>query len=504
MSRIRIIPTVKHSDQFLGKLEDGLTYSILNPANNYHSVEEMYEIYKAVHGSDMTKPVIDLVAFRPDRILRQEAIIGISSTLRLRDLDEDLKMKYNAVVESINIKNFVAEGDALRTANLEEMKKISRALQDGNIASIPDSTYKRMFLTVSLHKDYTSDEHSPLEMRAVIAANRLTNEMLRERAISEVTRSLESLVSFSEAVPLSKRTASSRNSAAINGPIASGKGSSEALIRYKVEHEFSRDWDDSIKINGDSYKGLLNPEYSGATGMRAEVFSQLVQDEASFIKATLSKRIQKELDVTGSAPDVVVDANSCTDLEIDNATKGGGKMTGAIVFIPVEKALERALARGDTTGRYEHTEVMLTQHKGAIERFIQIIADRPDQHIEYTLLNNDVPRGAQANKVATFDCARKEIKIYDVDSFKAFLSKTQLDPARTMAEGTICYQQYNNATLFAEFLAKMEGSGYTVNLVAGSHTFEKEHEVYRPEEGAHKMPVGSNPVASAKKGFEIT
>ena len=120
------IPSISIHDQLKKdpKFPNGVTYAILERDNNYHTPEEMAEIYHAVNGNDNSKSVIPLVAFKPERILQQEILIGLSLKVQMSNLEEDLSKKFAEATTSILANDFITKANAVREKTLVDLKNI--------------------------------------------------------------------------------------------------------------------------------------------------------------------------------------------------------------------------------------------------------------------------------------------------------------------------------------------------------------------------------------------
>lgn len=469
--RSKLIKTIKHTDQLHDALPRGLTYSILDHRNIFRTQREMREIYHAVYGAEeMEKSVVGLIPFRPQRILQQEILIGISTKLQMKNLDIDLKRKYKTILDMIDSSNFVVYSEKIKKRNLKIIKKIHEAREKKELEVLAHNPkYKRYieaYNKISLHPTYHPEGALTEDAKVILATDEITNHDLREEAIKLVNICVERKISSGIFKPLTKRDAAHRETLAITGGIASGKGTSEAIMRYHTEYVIKRDWSDFVKVNGDSYKLILNPQYADVRdGDQALLFSQLVQDEATLIKDSIEERCKKMLDNTGKAPDIILDLNCPTPMDMEMATRGGGKLSANIVSIPVEKAIERAWGRGLSTGRYEHAEFILSKHKTSTTKFLDYIEEYAGRNVEYLALDNDVPRGEQANIFAKFDCEKRTIEILNPEYLKKFLKKTKIDISKTLSEqDTVYYEPHDENILYEQFLNRMSHVGYTITV----------------------------------------
>ena len=242
------IPTINLYDQLEGNLQGyapGASFAIFSPDNNYHTIDEIAEIYHFLYRQDKNHSIIDFIAFRPQRILAHEIIVALTVSVKLHNLREDLQQKFTLIENLINRQEFIRNGDELRANHLEDFN---------------------------------------INIAKVIEIDRLVNHQLRANAKFIVSQAIDKQIKLGLLEALSQVEANKRITFTINGAIASGKGSFESIIKQQIQESSNKSWYDLAKINGDSYKLVLNPNYIHEKSLQKIIlFSQLVQEEIHFL-----------------------------------------------------------------------------------------------------------------------------------------------------------------------------------------------------------------------------
>ncbi len=458
---MKIIPKVIPAQQLEGTLPAELqeaNFAILDSRNNYHNVQEMAEMYSAINGDDKSKPVMDLVAFRPDRLLGHNIIVELVTSVKMSNLEGDFTDKFKAVKEGINVDDFVKQGNELRENNIRQIREISQ-----NLASEPESEAKSAYLTTQINKDYVPgkfvDGSSTEEMRIIAAADKLTNKQLNEKAKDLVSKTIAQQVSLSKLEALTEHPAAERVTLSVNGAIASGKGSSEMILRNYAEESLGQPWNDFSKINGDSIKLILNSQ-DGMSPATKEVFSQLVQDEVNYLGTAINNRLKEKLVEHGQAPNVFLDKSMINPPGVDIATYGGGRVQGIVVSLDAEEAYNRSMDRGAKTGRFEDTKSILDAHAAISDTFTKFLIDNKGKDICYSVYDNNVNLGEQPNKVASFDLKNGTYEIIDQVKFRRFLNKSNLDVANSISTKEIQEKSSPQGDKELAFIAKVFQAGY--------------------------------------------
>jgi hypothetical protein len=355
---MRIIPRITHYDQFNGKLSayaEDISFAVFEPENNYYSIGEMAEIYAATLGGKIDESALDLVAFKPQRIIAHEIIIALTLSAQLQDLDKDLSSKFNLVKNAINIDEFTEFGDALWQTNIDA----ARYSNNYDIQLLPTYTPGKYIASIT-----------DKEVRSLIKANKWTAPTLRELAIIEVEKAIGKLIKADKLKTLTEYDLDKRITFSVSGAIASGKGALEELMKDHVK-DLGKPWDDIMKINGDSYKPLLNPacRYK-ASKQKLMLYSQLVQDDITVIGKEINRRLLERIKATGKAPNAFIDKSFMNERGFEIALIGGGKLKGFMASLSVEAAIARAEARGELTGTFEDTYQILEAHSNIEKKLL--------------------------------------------------------------------------------------------------------------------------------------
>ncbi len=453
---MRIIPRITHYDQFDGKLAEyakDISFVVFEPENNYYSVAEMAEIYAATLGGKIDESALDLISFRPQRIIAQEIIIALTLKVQLHDLKEDLAGKFNLVKNTINIDEFTEFGDALWQTNIDAAKY-------SNNDDI-------QFLSIYAPGKYIAGI-TDKEVRRLIKANKWTTPTLRKLARAVIESAVDGLIQAGEFKALTEYALAERITFTVSGAIASGKGALEGLMQDHVK-DLGKSWDDIMKINGDSYKPLLDPicRYK-ASKQRLILYSQLVQDDITVMGKEINRRLLERIKATGKAPHAFIDKSFINELGLEIALIGGGKLTGFMASLSVEAAIARAEARGDSTGRFEDTYQILEAHSNIADKFVDLLLKYKGADITYTMFDNDVAKGEQPIKVAEVDLKAARLLLYDEARFLKFLNKSNLDAERSLIYKEIVYKD-NADSPSSSFTGQLVSAGYEIFAITHSY-----------------------------------
>jgi hypothetical protein len=224
--------------------------------------------------------------------------------------------------------------------------------------------------------------------------------------------------------PLSIPEPTDRLTLMVAGGQASGKGSSVARIKLSAK-QAGVEWDNIVKINTDSYKSLLLEPGT----VRPELYSQLAQEEASIIHQKIQGRLSQMAE-EGKAPHVFVDQVFAGKDKIDFGLLNGGKVRGIIVSTEVSDAIERSYSRGvedGERGRYENTQGILRCHKLMTAQLPGVLAQYNNRDVSFLLVDNNVPKGQQAQDVMSIDLLTGEIKIFSSEMLERFIKKEKIN-----------------------------------------------------------------------------
>jgi hypothetical protein len=430
------IPKITLQDQLNG-LGNDISFTIFDPENSYYNINQVAEMYSAVYGGDMNEHAIDFIAFRPARILNQEIIIALTTSVKIKNLNEDLQQKFNLIEQLADSARLEALGDHLYNQCLS--------------SSAYEINIRNRYLPGRFVSNITI-----VEVKSLIAFAKYSNEKLRLKAKDIVAKA----ISESNFETLPEYEIDKRITFTVNGPIASGKGSFMVMER-KQAGKFGLAWETIAKINGDSYKLLLNPGYRNETSVeKLHLFSQVVQDEITIINKEINQRFFERLNQTGKAANIFVDKSLLNDFAIDLACMGGGKIYGFLVHVSAEEAMKRAEERGSITGRYEDTYSILEAHSMIATKFTNLLKNHYSKPIFYTIFDNEVLPDMEPIKAATVDLKAKKIMIYDEGKLFKFLNKSNLNVEKSILAGEIIY---DNISWVDMLMAGIVDAGYQIN-----------------------------------------
>ena len=428
---MKIIPKFTLLDQLNGNLDDkNISFTIFDSQCNYHNLSEMAEMHAALPD----KFLLELVSFKPSRILEHEIIIALTTTVKIIDLNQDFNQKFALIKQAIKIN----EMDNIYSTYLDFAKTSNNQNIKLNDNYVPGNFVQNITLK---------------EVKAMIIANNLSNKYLRKIARNKVKEIIELYVFQGYLSFLPEYSPQNRITFTINGPIASGKSSFENVIKSHIYNNYHIAWDEIVKINSDTYKFILSFNYkTRLDGMN--IFSQLVHEESCMLQQMISERLMKKLQENAMAPNVFFDKVFIHQDNINFALYGGGKLKGIIVSAPVEDALVRAQIRGDNTGRYEDSNSILTSHASISTKFINLLDTYKGEPISYLLFNTKEVR----KKIAEIDLENHTITICNHNDFIEFIEKSKLDIIASLEKEEVIYNEINMFNHFIEQLDQYQFS----------------------------------------------
>lgn len=401
---LKIIPKINPIDQLENKLnifDSKMSFSIFSSNNNYLTLEETSILYK----KNTSIPIIELVTFKPQRILEHEIIISLTTTIKLVNLNEDLMNKFRLILGLIDTKNFYIKANLIRQEILIKYD--------------------------------------------IFSAIEVCNKILKTLAKDIVNKAILN----SSLEPLTNHPLDKRITISITGPIASGKG----IFKDSLMHL------DSVKINGDSYKAILNPEYFIENSpKRLMFFSQLVQEEIHYLCREINKRLLDIININNKAPNVYLDKSFLNQQAIDIANINGGEIKAILISLPVSEAIKRSEIRGSKTGRYEDTYEILLAHNSITEKLINFLIKNVEKNISYSLYDNSIDVIEPPIKTADINLKSKKIKIYNETKFIEFLNKANIDIEESIKQEELKFIEDNQLNS-NYFINQLYIAGYTID-----------------------------------------
>lgn len=220
-----------------------------------------------------------------------------------------------------------------------------------------------------------------------------------------------------------------RITAMVCGGQASGKGSSVAQLKLKMEQAGVK-WDNVVRINTDAYKPLVLTPGS----VNFMLYSQLAQPEAAVIHSKLTECL-KAMAESGKAPHVLIDQVFVGKDKLEFALISAGKAMVVVVSTDVVTAVERSFNRGaetipSTHGRYEDTFGILRCHKNFAIQLPKVLAEFVKADIKVNIVDNNVERGSEAIETAMIILGpepAEEILIINKEGIESLIKKTHIN-----------------------------------------------------------------------------
>lgn len=429
---MKIIPKFTPLDQLNGHLDNkNIGFTIFDSHYNYHNLNQMAELHEAFPDQSL----LDLVGFKPNRIIEHEIIVALTTMVKIADLAQDFNHKFNLIKQAVQldkIENIYPIYLDLNEITSNQDIKISDNYSPGKF--VPNITIKAV--------------------KAMFMASKLSNQYLREMAKNKIKEIIEAYIAQGILHPLPEHESPNRVSFSVNGPIAAGKSSFEASIKNHIDKNYHILWDELAKINSDTYKFILSPNYNTVID-GVNLFSQLVHDEISLLQQMISQRLMSKLQETGRAPNVFFDKIFIHQENIEFALYNGGKLKGIMVSAPVEDALIRAEKRGEDTSRYEDSISILTSHASISTRFSDLLMANQGNSISYLLFDTKEIQ----QKTAEIDLENRIIAICNHNNFVEFIEKARLNVTASLEGQELIY---NQADIFDQFNQQIVAAGYKI------------------------------------------
>ncbi len=432
-----------------------LKYTILESEYVYRNAEELAEL----HSCDPSKLVNSYVAFKPARLALHEAIVAVVTTVQveaeaemqtivarvhqsvLDTLDTlGLDMERNDIKEKVtrSVDAYLLNPDTPQS--IENKLIVDRCIQvrsrtDGYVFGQYKAGYTERDAMIALATDSLFSTIATERIKAVVTA-----KIKEDPAIQRIT------------IP----EQSKRTTLLVTGGISSGKGSSVSTMKFSAERE-GVSWRNIAKINGDSLKPLLLEPNTGK--VKPELYSQLAQEEASLLTKIKIKGALRDMIRNEKAPHMFFDQTRIED-DAKWGIEHGGQVIGLIVSTDIERAIPWASARGIETGRYEATQNIINNHKAVAEELMTVFVPLAGQLAQFTLVDNNVPRGTNPIVVMTVDTTHRSIVVLDEAKLGEFTKKCNINPGAINAEQLYTRSKTKESYL-TDLIAK---TGYTVDV----------------------------------------
>jgi hypothetical protein len=469
---LNILSALNKKPSINGIFISDLKFTVLDNTHvSYHDAQILAEL----HSIDESIPVNRYVAFRPERLAWHEVIVAVSTRVQTKNeeelhgvcfriyeqlLDDLDTMQLDNVHHEIEGKvTFLVESYLKKesSVNDEYASQVFKICEKVEASNAKFGSYKEGYTTKLAMITYATDT---LFTQSAIKALRV----LVEKAID--ADKMLSLIEMPEP--------EDRFTFLVSGGQASGKGSSVARLQ-ELAKENGCEWDNVIKINGDSYKTLLlEPDT-----VLPELYSQLAYQESNVVKRKIVNRLD-EMIKNKKAPHVFLDQVRVDPNAISQGLKNGGKVRGIILSVDVETAIERGYLRGlGARSRFEGTNDLLKCHLNVSLQTPDVLSQYHKQDVIFLLADNNVPIGEQARDVMLLDLKEGILELYSKADLDHFIKKIHINTNATSVD-----ELYRDVpqTDYLDYLKPLLECGCTLNSVeeVNSLTNEDGMRHYRP------------------------
>lgn len=296
-------------------------------------------------------------------------------------------------------------------------------LQTGKKGQINQSFYESVD---ALRKQAISEGLSPEELNKAVAM-RAADLIVESHIKMKVEKlDLSKAPVLKDHKPLPPQSKETRRTFMINGGVASGKSSSQAIQAKEVKKE-GVDWEDVLTINRDAYKPMLlsrqevEPEFQ-------EFFASYTEDEAFMLRDAILGEYKTRLQ-SDTAPHLYIDQvwPNADMMELAGDPEGRG-LDLTIVQTPVENSFKMAHGRSLETGYHAVTAGVLGTHSGVPQRLLESIETTRKKgavNVRIKIVAN-VAKGV-VEPVAELNLLTNTGKIHNKEQLLAFFSKSSIN-----------------------------------------------------------------------------
>lgn len=408
---------IKHLDIHAVLAENNIGYNFtLFDAQKvvYRDKQELAELHSAT-GLDIK----ELVALRPERILLHELIVQAVTKIRFDNPDEMrtfVKNNFAKLIQYSETKRILTKVNKYR-ADLQKIPFTNGAETDILI--------KEDYLPGEFINSYTVQD----AMHALSVDRKYRN--YADFKINQfITEFLNGYLKTNpkHAIELNE------NSKPYTVMLAGGPASGKSTYGYAVKHKFEQnniDWRNVVKINSDSYKKLL----VDFDPIKYDVYySQLVQPETQMISNYRLKQRIGEYIAKKKIQYVFWDQVLIDPVRVSWGLKHDGRVDIFLVNADVKTAINRAYHRGQHTGRYESTKLILELHKQVVKQLPKVITSFAGKKMNLTLLDNsrfsnpgNQPNDESITKVVKIDNMHQSVYLYDTEKLQNFINKLNIN-----------------------------------------------------------------------------
>ncbi len=404
-----------------------LPYSVVNPNTTLYSFAQAADLVD-ISG----KPIQDVQAYKPERMLLQEAIIATASEVQLRNdralsYDDSIKQTVDSVLATIpaeNIQAYTQEMDAFYRDTQTRM--LAAARQGTSLSSDDNKAFQQaeQELMASDVKRKTPAVFAPGESRDTTLARRATqirySEVGRTKAGEMVQQAIAQQFDEGKLAPITLHDRADARVYMINGGQASGKGYNASELEQEMGAASDLERTDRIYVNGDGFKPLLEgPEHAGKNKY---VKSQLIQNEVGLLKG----RIMSRLASAEQIPNVLIDQVYPGPDTIQIGTSVRETMKIAVIAKDVDKAIDLSFKRGEESGRYEDSKSVLTAHRNVSVQLIERMIQNAGKNISIEIFDSNILEKPPV-VIMQSDVKAKSINVIDPIAASRYFDKARMN-----------------------------------------------------------------------------
>lgn len=386
-------------------------YTFLNPENIYQTPELIALMHEATG-----KPPIDLVSFKPERILFQVIAASISAYIQYPNEEERNRIILDQFKEMKNLsKQFDTTYDDIK-------KQIDQALREGTdnkilseIISEAKNQVSKLKEAEKFPSDYCQISENALIMEIAASA------YYKQKIYPEMRKMVKEKIEASSLPKKNKNT--ERAVLLLAGGSASGKGTSHAILLAEASRANINTLD-LVLINSDSYKALLVKP----TTENAAIFSQISYPEARLIIRAMAHEMADQENAH-----LLIDQVKPIKKDFDYAAPDSCTILGIYVSTKAEDALKRAFSRGSETLRFEDTQGLLRGHKEVVEQLLTRIKEQSTKPtpIRLRFVDNNVAKGELPIPFMEINFQDRHVSVYNQDMLSEFLKKQFINEKAT-------------------------------------------------------------------------
>ncbi len=426
-------------------------FTIFNKNNVYReNHNEILELAMAIGENELRK----IVSYKPNRLLLHWTAAYLNFLAKVSDDGQFEQLVNHIYKEHI----FPASQDILDHVGNERTRihedvvyiikniKENRTLPDTQIAKKTQEIYNLVINRIKAGEYtpgvyYVSDTIEELVIK--LATDELYNNSEKiDNVICTHVEYLLSKLSEKEYEPLLYSSNEGHDLVIIVGAPGSGK----STLTSKIANRFKQSG--FATITKDNFNRLLLSSPHDSIRKMGAITRISIDESATILYKTVKRVYQNVFDKNMGMPNSIFEMAVLKDLPIvEDAIAKNVKSKEPtylyFVYLPMEKALQRAFARAKSPDKISDKDkflepnILIAQHKVFGTYFERALETNKDNNLAFAVIDNDmdrIDRKVTPSVIAFGDTSSKELNILDMRKFNLFLKKRFLNINATSLE----------------------------------------------------------------------